>query len=138
MSPSPRSPDRLLERARAYLRALEAGASFDELAEFFTPDCVQEEFPNRLVPNGARRTLDDLRAAAERGAGAVEEQRYEVENALADGDRVALEVRWSARLRIPFGELAAGDTMRARFAVFLEFRDDRIVRQRNYDCFDPF
>lgn len=27
---------------------------------------------------------------------------------------------------------------RARFAVFLEFRNGRIVRQRNYDCSDPW
>ena len=26
----------------------------------------------------------------------------------------------------------------ARFAIFLDFRDGRIVRQRNYDCFDPW
>jgi hypothetical protein len=26
----------------------------------------------------------------------------------------------------------------ARFAVFMDFRDGRIVRQRNYDCFDPW
>jgi hypothetical protein len=24
------------------------------------------------------------------------------------------------------------------FAVFLEFRDGRIARQRNYDCFEPW
>jgi hypothetical protein len=28
--------------------------------------------------------------------------------------------------------------MRGRFAVFMEFRDGRIVRQRNYDCFKPW
>jgi ketosteroid isomerase-like protein len=28
--------------------------------------------------------------------------------------------------------------MRARFAAFIEFRDGRIVRQRNYDCFEPW
>jgi ketosteroid isomerase-like protein len=39
---------------------------------------------------------------------------------------------------MPLGSLAAGDTMRARFGVFLTFRDGRILRQHNYDCFDPF
>jgi len=28
--------------------------------------------------------------------------------------------------------------MRARFAVFLDFRDGKITRQRNYDCFEPW
>lgn len=32
----------------------------------------------------------------------------------------------------------AGQVLRARFGVFLDFRDGRIVRQRNYDCFDPW
>jgi hypothetical protein len=28
--------------------------------------------------------------------------------------------------------------MRARFAAFFEFEGERIRRQRNYDCFEPF
>ena len=49
---------------RAYLKAIESRG--DSLA-FFAEDAVQEEFPNALVPNGARRTLDELREANERG-----------------------------------------------------------------------
>jgi ketosteroid isomerase-like protein len=128
----------LIRITKDYLRTIEKGAPFEEMAHFFTPDCVQEEFPNRLLPNGARRTLDDLRAASERGAKAVEKQRYEVLNAVAQDDQVALEVRWSARLLMPFGSLKPGDSMTARFALFLKFRGDRIERQHNYDCFDPF
>jgi hypothetical protein len=132
------SPDQMIERAKDYLRAIEDRVSFDELSRFYTPDCVQEEFPNRLVPNGARRTLNDLRAAAERGSRAVESQRYEVLRTVAQDSTLALEVRWSAKLLVPFGSLTAGSTMTARFAMFLEFRGDRIARQHNYDCFDPF
>jgi ketosteroid isomerase-like protein len=132
------TPDELIQIARDYLAAIERGAPFDELAQFFTPDCVQEEFPNRFVPNGARRTMEDLKAAADRGSKAVENQRYEILNVLAHDNQVALEVQWSAQVLMPFASLKAGDTMRARFAVFLRFRDRRIERQHNYDCFDPF
>lgn len=59
-------------------------------------------------------------------------------NAVASGNAVALEVDWSATLRVPVGSLAAGDTMRASFGVFLEYRDGKICAQRNYDCFEPF
>jgi ketosteroid isomerase-like protein len=51
---------------------------------------------------------------------------------------VALEVRWSGTLAVPVGSFPAGGEMRARFAVFLDFRDGKIVAQRNYDCFEPF
>ena len=130
--------DELIQIATDYLAAIERGAPFEEMAQFFTPDCVQEEFPNRLVPNGARRTMADLQAAAARGTKAVESQHYEVLNAVAHDSQVALEVQWTAQILMPFASLKAGDTMRARFAVFLRFRDRRIERQHNYDCFDPF
>jgi ketosteroid isomerase-like protein len=65
-------------------------------------------------------------------------QRYEVLNAIGSGDRVAVEVRWTGTLAVPLGSLPAGGQMRARFAIFLELRDGRIVRQRNYDCFEPW
>jgi ketosteroid isomerase-like protein len=127
-----------LKTAREYLVAIENGATGQALARWFTPDVVQEEFPNRLVPAGARRGLAELLEGAERGQKVLSGQRYEVLTAMASGDRVALEVQWTGTLAIPVGSLAAGDDMRARFAVFLDFRDGRIAAQRNYDCFDPF
>ena len=127
-----------LALARSYLEAIERGATGDELADFFTDDVVQEEFPNRLTPQGARRGLAEILEGAERGQKVMRKQRFELLHALAEGDHVALEVRWTGTLAIPLGSLPAGGEMRARFGVFLDFRDGRIHRQRNYDCFDPW
>jgi ketosteroid isomerase-like protein len=127
-----------LETAKRYLRAIEDGVEFDELAAFFTPDVVQVEYPNLLVRQGAERGLRQLREAAERGRAVVASQRYEIRNALAAGDQVALEVTWTAVVRVPVGQIPAGGEMRAQFGVFLQFRDGRIARQHNYDCFEPF
>jgi uncharacterized protein len=126
------------EIARAYLKAIEDDAAFDVLSRFFADDVVQHEYPNQLVKTGATRTLADLKAAAERGKGVVEWQKYEVRNAIEAGDWVALEVTWRAALKVPVGSLPAGGEMKANFGVFLQFRDGRIVKQHNYDCFDPF
>jgi ketosteroid isomerase-like protein len=123
--------------ARRYLEAIERGDPGDSLA-FFAEDVVQEEFPNRLLPQGARRDLAGLREAARRGRQVMAAQRYEVLNAVAGEDQVALEVQWTGTLAVPFGSLPAGGQMRARFAIFLEFRGGKIVRQRNYDCFEPW
>jgi ketosteroid isomerase-like protein len=65
-------------------------------------------------------------------------QHFEILSTLAEGDTVALEVQWSGTLAVPFGTIPVGGEMRARFAVFLEFRGGRIARQRNYDCFEPW
>jgi ketosteroid isomerase-like protein len=131
-----------LETARLYLTAIERSTSGAESGqpadEFFSDEVEQIEYPNRFVPNGATRDRAALKAAAERGKKALIGQRYEVIAAYALGDTVILEVLWVGTLAIPVGNLAVGDEMRAHFAVFLEFRDERIIRQRNYDCFEPF
>lgn len=127
-----------LTHAQRYLEAIQRGAIGDELAEFFTWDVVQEEFPNRLVSRGTRRNLATILEGAVRGREVVSSQRFEILHAIESGDHLALEVQWTGTLAIPFGSLPAGGEMRARFAIFFEFRDGKIAAQRNYDCFDPF
>jgi ketosteroid isomerase-like protein len=56
-----------LDAARQYLAAIQRGATGDALAQFFAPDVVQEEFPNRVVPDGKRRNLAAMLEGAERG-----------------------------------------------------------------------
>jgi ketosteroid isomerase-like protein len=120
---------------QAYLKAIEDRG--DSLA-FFTEDAVQEEFPNALIPEGARRTIEELRAANARGRGVLSSETYEIVTLVETGDTVACEVLWRGVLAVPLRSLKPGDAMKARFAVFFEFRGDRIRRQRNYDCFEPF
>ena len=135
---APRDPAREsanLELARRYLAAIEADTGVDA---FFAADVEQIEYPNRFVPAGARRDLAELRAAAERGRTVLRQQRYQVEAAYASDDTVILEVLWVGVLAVTVGSLSAGQEMRAHFAVFLEIRDGTIVKQRNYDCFEPF
>ena len=126
-----------LDAARRYLATLEHGDLAGSL-KFFAPDVVQEEFPNRLAPSGAKRDLDGLREAAERGRRVMSAQTFDVLNAVAIGNQVVLEVRWTGTLTLGFASIPAGGQMHARFAVFLEFRDGKILRQRNYDCFEPW
>jgi len=64
-------------------------------------------------------------------------QKYEIRNELASGDKVALEIDWTGTLAVPFQTISTGGQMRAYFAAFLEFKDGKIVPQRNYDCYEP-
>ncbi|MFL5498380.1 MAG: nuclear transport factor 2 family protein [Gemmatimonadaceae bacterium] len=124
--------------ARRYLEALESGADGATLAEYFTKDAVQEEFPNRLSPIGVHRDLKAILDAARKGKQRVRAQKFEILNSVADGDNVALEVFWSGLLAAPVDTLPADSEMRAHLSIFLEFRDGKICRQHNYDCFDPW
>jgi ketosteroid isomerase-like protein len=126
-----------LERARQFMAAMEQ-RNVERKLSFFAADVVQQEFPNRVVAHGATRDLAALREGAERGQELLTAERYEILNAIASGDQVALEVQWSGTLTVPFGKVPAGGQLRARLAIFLEFRDGKIVRQRNYDCYEPW
>jgi ketosteroid isomerase-like protein len=130
-------PHDLLRLAREYLESI---GQTDELGglRFLADDVIQIEFPNRLVPNGATRDLAALRDAAERGRKVMTSQQFAVVNAIASGEQVAVEATWTGTLAVPLGSIPAGGQMRARFAIFLTYRDGKIVRQHNYDCFDPW
>lgn len=134
----------LLELARQFLSAIEAdtkrsGDDFTSTAlAFYADDVLQEEFPNRFVTAGAQRDLQALREAGKRGKSVMRAQRFEPRKAYAIGDTVVLEVLWVGTLALNIGALQAGDEMRAHFAVFLEYRGDKILRHRTYDCFEAF
>jgi ketosteroid isomerase-like protein len=123
---------------RSPANTIEQGATGERMARFFDPDVVLEEFPSRLTPQGARRRLADVLEGAERGQKVLSSQHYEIHNEMEMGDQVALEVMWTGTLKMPFQNLPPGSNLRARFALFLDFRGGRIVAQRNYDCFDPW
>jgi ketosteroid isomerase-like protein len=124
--------------ARKYLEAVENGLEGGALADFFTKDVVQEEFPNRLSPIGAHRDLSAILDAAKKGKNTLRAQKFDVLNSIVDGDNVALEVFWCGLLAVPVDTLPADTEMRAHISIWLEFRDGKISRQRNYDSFDPW
>lgn len=132
------APHPNLTLVRNYLRAIEQDVGEDELSAFFAPGVKQHEFPNRLVERGAERSLDQLLEGSRKGRLVVQNQRYQVRSALVDGERVAVELTWSAEVKVPLGKLGPGETMTAHCGFFFRIEDGRIVAQHNYDCFEPF
>ena len=124
---------------RAFLAAIEAVALVGRDEDWYHADAVQVEYPNRLNPGGTVvRDLAALRLAGERGRAIVERQAYEVVNVVAQGSKVAVEAVFRATFKADVLGLAKGSTMTARFAIFFELRDGRIVRHHTYDCFEPW
>ncbi len=123
--------------ARQYLEALESGPTGDLLAQFFAPEIVLEILPSKFFPKGSRDDLAGILAAAVRGKKVMTSQKYEIRNEVASGDQVALEIDWTGTLAVPFQTIPKEGQMRAHFAAFLQFKDGKIVSQRNYDCYEP-
>jgi hypothetical protein len=127
-----------LRLIRSYFDAIERDAPEVELQSFFAERVRQHEYPNRIVERGAERDLGQLLAGSRQGRQVVENQRYEVRSSLVDGQRVALELTWTARLKVPLASTPAGGTLTANCGVFFRIADGRIIEQHNYDCFDVF
>lgn len=126
-----------VEKIQRYFKAIEDG-NFAYVGELFAPDAVMEQLPNRIYPMGSRSGLSGMAEGFEKGRKILSSQRYEIKNHLVDGDNVALEVLWTGKLAVAFGTLAAGSEMRCHSAMFIEFKDGKIINQRNYDCFEPW
>jgi ketosteroid isomerase-like protein len=128
----------LLQSAYAFLQAIESGASGDELDAFYDPEVEQTEYPNAITKQVTKRTLAHLKAGSLMGKKILSSQKFEVVRGHVAGNTVILEVIWTAVAAMQLGAVPAGGTMKAYFAQFFEYRDGKMLRQRNYDCFEPF
>lgn len=127
----------ILAAVHRYLKTIESGR-FEDIADLFTPDMVSEQLPNRIYPNGIRSGIAQMAEGFAKGRKLLSSQTYEIKNAVVQGNSVAVEVLWTGTPAVPFGTLSPGSQMRAHSAMFFEFRDGQIARQRNYDCFEPW
>jgi predicted ester cyclase len=79
-----------------------------------------------------------MRKAFGQGQKLLSSQSYDVQSIVEHGDEIAAEIVWTGRLEVAFKDLPAGSELKAWVAMFLTFRDGKIVSQRNYDCYPPF
>ena len=132
-----RNEDDRLKAARSLLTAIEQGDRA-VLLDAYAENAVQVEHPNRLKPKGDRRGPARMAEDLSRGKKLLRSERYDVLEATAMGDQVALQVKWTGVLDVPVGTLQPGDSMICESAIFLKFQGDKIIEQHNYDCFEDF
>jgi ketosteroid isomerase-like protein len=129
--------DELVKAAKRLFAVIEQGDG-EALLALYAHNAVQIEHPNRLKPKGDRREPARMVADLARGKAMLRSERYQVVETAAQGDRVALQVRWTGVVAVPVGALQPGDEMVCESAIFLKFEGDKIVEQHNYDCFEDF
>ncbi len=133
----PRKAASNFDIARLYLGALSSGKGAEEIAPFFAPDAIQEEFQNRFEPMGARRGREAIAQARERVRAFLASEDFDLLAAHGSGSKVAMEVHWTGVVAANRAPFVAGQKLELRSAIFLKFRDGLIVRQRTYDCSWP-
>ncbi|MEV6491649.1 nuclear transport factor 2 family protein [Actinoplanes sp. NPDC051633] len=125
------------KRYRRLIDALERFASSGELREFWHPDGEQVEHPNVMSPGGRRRALAGVLAGADTAATIVRDQRMEILDVIESGDRMAVQLHWTAIAARDLGPIREGTTLTAHIGQFLEFRDGKLLRLSTYDCYEP-
>lgn len=128
----------ILQIAKAHLNALAEGKAGDELAEYFSLNIKQIEYPNRLNPNGAVSDYKTMLERSEKGKKIITSQAYNIKREYVVGYTVILEVEWTGIFAVPLGQIKPGQPLKAHFALFMEFENGKIIKQRNYDCFEAF
>lgn len=131
-------PTDYIEIVRRFIDVLQNRKSSEELVEFYHPEVVQIEYPNALTKALTARNLDALKSASDRGMKVLQREHYEIIRAYVCESTVIIEVIWRGVLNVPVGGMAVGSEMKAHFAQFFEFKEGKIIHQRNYDCFEPF
>ena len=127
------------ESVRKYLRLLESNC-IDEAAytELLHPEVEQTEFPNLLNKQGQASGWADLFRRMAIGRTILANQSFEITGFVENGSRAVVEAKWRGTMAISAGQLAAGQELKAFFCMVFEFRDGKIHKQRNDDCFETF
>jgi ketosteroid isomerase-like protein len=119
------------------MQALESGVHGEELRRFFHEDAEQVEYPSLVDSRVGRRRLDGMIAASELGAGMLAFQRYDVSRWIESEDTVVCQAEWHAELAKDAGPLRRGQRLHTYSVLIFTFRDDKIIRQEAYDCYEP-
>jgi ketosteroid isomerase-like protein len=120
------------------MQALESGVHGEELRRFFHDDAEQIEYPSLVDPRVGRRGLAGMIAASELGAGMLAFQRYDVSRWIESEETVVCQAEWHAGLAKDAGPLRDGQRLHTYSILIFTFRDDKIIRQEAYDCYEPF
>ncbi|MEV7662478.1 nuclear transport factor 2 family protein [Paenarthrobacter sp. NPDC089316] len=124
-----------LDHVLGFVRTVEAGGGSAELKPCLAEDFKLTEWPHALSKTGSTRNLAETLSGADHSKEIVADQRFEVVRSTSQGDRVVLEMNWSATLLLDLPHWDRGDTIRARSTAVFELRDGLIISQDTYDCY---
>lgn len=130
--------ERNLEVARQYIEVVGDPASTSEdLKAFLDQSVVWREMPNRFAPAGRESDLATACASFEKGRAYLPRQIYTIRRMVASRETVVLEISWTGEVLKTIGPFPAGTRLSAQLAIFLRFRDGKIISQTDYPCYDP-
>lgn len=107
-------------------------------SDLLHPEFSQIEYPNALNKNGQKSNYGEVFKRLSLGKAMLAKQSYKIESTLEQNDRAYIESIWSGTIAMDAGHFKRGQQLRAHLCMAFEFKDNRIYKQKNYDCFLPF
>jgi len=130
------------EKVKTYLSFVNNVANYvtDENAykNILHPEAIFYEYPNLVTKNVQVRIASKGMKSIEMGKQILSAQRYEFFDFTEDENKLVAEGVWTGTMKIDAGSLKQGQQLKAYLCVVIEFKDDKISRVRNYDCYEPF
>jgi ketosteroid isomerase-like protein len=109
----------------------------NQFEKIWHSEFLQTEFPNLISPKGQR---SDFKVSLERlgmGRQLLANQSIEITNQSESGEQIFVEAIWSGTMAVEMGPLKKNQVVKAFLCMAFEFKDGKIFRQRNYDCYEP-
>lgn len=128
-----------IETVKSYLRLLENfSTESSDFEKVLHPDVLQIEYPNLLNKKGQERGLEGMLQGAAVGKKILRSQRIEIKNSFENKQQLVAEAVWTGIVANDLGSLKKDQVIKAFFCMVFEFKDGKIFRQRNYDCFESW
>jgi len=109
-----------------------------DLAALLHPDAVLVEHPNPVVPQGARRGVEESLAGFRAGRALLSDQSFEIHELVAVGERAAVRARWQGTIGQDAGPFKVGTKLTAHVAAFLTVHDGLVIEHETFDCYEAF
>ena len=127
------------EMVRKYLQLLETfELDADKFSGLFHDEFKQKEFPNQLNTTGQESDLSNLFERMKIGRQILQTQRFDIISHIEEEGRLMIEANWHGQMALDARTFKKDQLLRAHFCMVFEFRDHKLFRQRNYDCFESF
>lgn len=101
-------------------------------------DYQQWELPNQLNKLGQKSDIADSEKRMNIAKSILTSQHYEITSMIEQNFKVVLEAVWNGTMAIDAGHLKSGQKLTAYFCMIFDFKDGKIHRIKNYDCFELF
>ncbi len=126
-----------LDLVKKYVRWAETLNPDENIAlEILHPDYSQWELPNLLNKAGQKSDIKDSLRRIEIAKTILSSQKFEISSLIEQDATAVIEARWTGTLAVDAGALKKGQVLKAYFCMVFEFKDEKIHRIRNYDCFE--